>query len=204
VTQTPAAVVFVVDDDPSVRRALPRLLRSAGYAVETFERAEDLLLQQLPNRPACAILDVGLPGMDGFELQSALAERSASLPVIFITGQGDIPRTVRAMKAGAMDFLAKPFEDSQLLQVVGEAVAKHALSRHDAAEREELRRRAGELSPREREVMELVVQGMLNKQVGHRLGIAEKTVKVHRAGAMRKMHAASLAELVLMARRLAE
>lgn len=199
----PRACVFVVDDDVSVRRAVSRLLRAAGYAVETFEKAEDLLAVPQFDGAACAVLDVRLPGMDGLELQQALAMRSVSLPIVFITGHGDVPLSVRAMKSGAVDFLSKPFEDADFLGAIEQALAKSSRARAVEAEHSEIAARVAQLSRRERSVMDLVVQGLLNKQVAKQLGIAEKTVKVHRAGVMRKMKAESFAELVRMTQRLA-
>jgi FixJ family two-component response regulator len=198
----PSSVVLVIDDDPSVRKALGRLLRSAGLRVELFESAEEFLAYPLPDVPACAVLDVRMPGLDGLELQRRLADSDAGLPIVFITGHGDIPMTVRAMKAGAVDFLSKPFDDQALLSAVRQAIAVHEQARRERAELAEIRRRAESLSPREREVMELVVSGLLNKQVGHRLGVTEKTVKAHRAQVMRKMGVHSLAELVRLAGRI--
>ncbi len=194
--------VFVIDDDPSVRTSLARLLKSAGLAAELFASAEEFLDSPLPDVPACVVLDVCMPGISGLDLQGALAERHADLPVVFLTGQGDIPMTVRAMKAGAVDFLSKPFHPHELLAAVRQAIARHAGARRLGSERADLRRRAESLSPREHEVMALVVTGMLNKQVGRRLGISEKTIKVHRAEVMRKMGAGSLAELVRMTEKL--
>jgi FixJ family two-component response regulator len=198
-----APVAFVIDDDPSVRRALGRLLKTAGFGVEVFATAEEFLSWPLPDMPSCAILDVRMPGLGGLDVQRTLAERNASLPIVFITGHGDIPMTVRAMRAGAVDFLPKPFDDEDLLAAVRHAVAKHAQTRRSDAEEDAIRQRADSLSPREREVMARVVCGMLNKQVAHQLGIAVKTVKVHRAQVMRKMQADSLPDLVRMAGRLA-
>jgi FixJ family two-component response regulator len=198
-----APVVFVIDDDASVRRALGRLLKSAGYLVETFASADAFLRRPLPDSPACLVLDVYLPGLDGLELQRTLVEGSIALPIVFITGHGDIPTTVRAMKAGAVDFLPKPFDDDVLLNAVGQALARQANILQTASEAAEIRRRSEALSPRERQVMALVVRGLLNKQAGHELGVTEKTIKVHRARVMNKMQAASLAELVRMAERLA-
>jgi FixJ family two-component response regulator len=197
-----APITFVVEDDPSVRRALGRLLKSAGYRMLAFPSAEEFLRHPLPDGPACAILDVELPGVNGLELQRALAEKEAGLPVVFITGHGDIPMTVQAMKGGAVDFLPKPFNNQDLLAAVQQALARGERARQEAAETAALRARARALSPREREVLALVVGGMLNKQVGHQLGVTEKTVKVHRAQVMHKMGADSLAELVRMAARL--
>jgi FixJ family two-component response regulator len=195
-------LVFVVDDDPSVRRALGRLLKASGFGVDGFASAEEFLKHPPPDRPACVVLDVKMPGLGGLGLQRTLAERAAGLPIVFITGHGDIPMTVRAMKAGAVDFLPKPFNDQDLLAAVRQALARNAQARQAGADLAEIRRRAESLSPREREVMALVVSGKLNKQAGHQLGVTEKTIKAHRAQVMRKMHADSLAELVRMAERL--
>jgi FixJ family two-component response regulator len=191
--------VFVIDDDPLVCAALGRLLRSAGFRTEAFATAEAFLGHPLPDVPACAVLDVQMPGLSGLDLQGRLAERAPDLPVIFLTGHGDIPMTVRAMKAGAVDFLPKPVAADALIAAVRQALARHAQARAAGAEVLELRRRAALLSPREREVMAQVVSGKLNKQTGSRLGVTEKTVKAHRARVMRKMAAASLADLVRMA-----
>jgi FixJ family two-component response regulator len=199
----PMPSVFVVDDDPSVRRAVGRLLKTAQLNPLTFASAEEFLGQPLPEGPACLVLDVSMPGLDGLELQRALATCHASLPIIFITGHGDIRMTVQAMKGGAVDFLAKPFDNQELLIAIRQAIARGAQSRKDAVETAALRRRAGALSPREAEVMALVVSGMLNKQAARQLGVSEKTIKAHRAKVMQKMQARSLAELVRMAGRLA-
>jgi FixJ family two-component response regulator len=198
----PSPIVFIVDDDQSVRKALGRLLRSAGFRVELFAAAEEFLGRPPPDAPGCVVLDVCMPGLSGLDLQRALAEKDPLLPVVFVTGHGDIPMTVRAMRAGAVDFLPKPCDGPALLAGVRQAVARHARARRTAAEADDIRRRADSLSPREREVMALVVSGMLNKQTGCRLGVTEKTVKVHRAQVMRKMRANSLAELVKMAERI--
>jgi FixJ family two-component response regulator len=198
-----APLVVVVDDDASLRRALARLLRSAGLRVEALAHAEDLLsLDLTDDGPACAVLDLHLPGLSGLELQQELARRRPELPVIFLTGHGDIPTTVQAMKAGAVDFLAKPIQSDELLAAIRQGLARQAAARVECQRRAELRRRAQTLSDREREVMALVVAGMLNKQAGHRLGVTEKTVKVHRAQVMHKMCAASLPDLVRMAEQL--
>jgi FixJ family two-component response regulator len=193
------AVVFVIDDDESVRKAVGRLLKSAGLRAEVFASAEEFLQQTLPDQPACLVLDVSMPGLSGLDLQHLLADRNVFLPIVFITGHGDIPMTVQAMKAGAVDFLPKPFDDQDLLAAVRVGIDRHVQARHADKERAEIRHRAKSLSPREREVMALVVTGMLNKHVGQQLGVTEKTVKAHRAQVMRKMQAASLAELVRMA-----
>ena len=199
----PAPNVFVIDDDPSVRKALGRLLKSAGFQVEAFASADEFLEQFQPDsEPACVVLDVCMPGLSGLDLQRALAKRKTSLPIVFITGHGDIPTTVRAMKAGAVDFLPKPFNNQDLLAVVRQAIAKHALARRTEAELSEIRRRAESLSPREQEVMAFVVSGIPNKQTGKQLGVTEKTIKVHRGHVMRKMRADSLAELVHLAERI--
>jgi FixJ family two-component response regulator len=197
------AKVFVVDDDPSVRRALARMLASAGYRVEAFGCAEEFLRQPSQAGPACAVVDVRMPGLSGLDLQQALATRGCGLPLVFITGHGDIPMTVRAMKAGAVNFLPKPIPDTELLAAVREAVSRHAAASQAAAEAAVLCLRAGALSPREREVMDLVVRGLPNKVAARRLGVGEKTVKAHRAQVMRKMRAESLPDLVRMAQKIA-
>jgi FixJ family two-component response regulator len=198
----PAPIVFAIDDDPSVRKALVRLLKSAGFRVEAFASAEEFLQQPLPDAPSCVVLDLCMPGLCGLEAQRALAERDAAPPVVFVTGHGDIPTTVEAMKAGAVDFLPKPFTGEALLAAVRQALARHALARRAGEEAAVVRRRADSLTPRERQVMALVVAGMPNKQVGFRLAVGEKTIKVHRARVMRKMRAGSLAELVRMAEKI--
>jgi FixJ family two-component response regulator len=192
-------VVFVVDDDLSVRKALARLFKVEGFQVQTFATAAEFLSGPLPDSPACAILDVRMPGLNGLDLQTRLTERNAHLPIVFITGHGDIPMTVRAMKAGAADFLPKPFEDEQLLAIVRKAIAQHSKARLADEDLAQIRRRLESLSPRERQVMALVVKGLVNKQSAGKLGVTERTIKVHRARVMRKMRARSLAELVRMA-----
>jgi FixJ family two-component response regulator len=192
--------VFVVDDDISVRESLELLIKSAGWQPETFASAGEFLARPRPAVPCCLVLDVTLPGLNGLELQQQLAERT-EMPIIFITGYGDVPMSVRAMKAGAAEFLTKPFNDEVLLDAI-----RHALERSRAAVREQsetqlLRGRYASLTAREREVMALVVRGLLNKQVGSELGISEVTVKAHRGQMMRKMKADSLPELVTMASR---
>ncbi|HKB35279.1 MAG TPA: response regulator transcription factor [Gemmataceae bacterium] len=197
-----APIVFVVDDDASVRRALARLLQADGLTVATFASAKEFLHHGRADAPACLVLDVRLPELDGLELQRSLNEENSALPIVFITGHGDIPMSVRAMKAGAVDFLPKPFDDQELLSAVRQAIAKDLQGRREQASTAVLRERAESLTAREHEVMALVVSGLLNKQIGHRLGVSEKTVKVHRGQAMRKMRAGSLAELVRMAEKI--
>jgi FixJ family two-component response regulator len=194
--------VFVVDDDSSLRKALGRLLKSVGLRVEALASAEEFLQRPVPDGPACVVLDVSMPGLSGMDLQHVLAERHSCLPIVFISGHGDIPTTVRAMKAGAVDFLPKPFQDEDLLAAVRQALGRHTQARREETELSELRRRTESLSPREREVMALVVSGNPNKRAGHQLGVTEKTIKAHRAQVMTKMRADSLADLVHMAQKL--
>lgn len=193
------AVVYVVDDEPAVREALSGLVRSLGLEARTFGSADEFLAHPRPARPACLVLDVRLPGASGLELQERLAGAGAALPIIFITGHGDIPMSVKAMKAGAMEFLPKPFDDAALVAAVEAAVerSRRALATHE--ESEGLRRSAERLTPREREVAALVVQGLLNKQIAARLGITEVTVKVHRRHLMGKLGLKSVADLVRFA-----
>lgn len=192
-------VVFVVEDDPSVRAAVSRFLKSVGLQVEAFACGETFLEYPLPDVPACIILDVCMPGRNGLEIQRLLSERNTSPPVIFITSHGDIPLTVQAMKAGAVDFLPKPFNNQDLLAAVRSAIDRHARARQEASALEAIRQRIESLSPRQREVLAFVVSGMPNKQIGRRMGVGEKTIKVHRAHVMEKMQASSLADLVRMA-----
>jgi FixJ family two-component response regulator len=198
-----SSTVFLIDDDASVRRALTRLIKSAGYQVESFASAREFLGSGRPSEAlGCLVLDVQMPGFTGMELQRELRALDSHLPIIFITGHGDIPTSVRAMKAGAMDFLQKPVKDKDLLRAIEQALT---LARYDHAERreiEELRRRIDTLTPREREVMVLVARGLLNKQVAFELGTVEKTIKVHRARVMEKMQVNSLAELVRLAEKI--
>jgi FixJ family two-component response regulator len=201
-TAVNGGIVYVVDDDDSVCRALARLIRSIGLAVETFRSAKDFLVHPMPDRPACLILDIRLPGPSGLDLQAALSETARDIPIVFITGHGDVPTTVRAMKGGAIDFLQKPFNDQELLDCVQRALSRSRQQRADRAERGELRTRFNTLTPREREVLALVVTGKLNKQIAGDLGIAEKTIKVHRGRVMEKMRAGSMADLVRMAEKL--
>lgn len=189
-------VLLVVDDDPSVRRSLARLLRSAGYAVETFGSASELLAREPLSTPGCLILDVRLPGLSGLDLQAMLRAAGTEKATIFVSGLGDVPTSVRAMKEGAVDFLTKPIDDTQLLEAVERALAHDRAAREESAELSELRRRLATLTPREREVCALVATGRLNKQIAFLLGTSEKTIKVHRARVMTKMQTTSVAALV--------
>ena len=195
-------IVFVVDDDVSVRESLELLIRFAGWQPETFASAQEFLARQRDHIPSCLVLDVSLPGLNGLDLQKRVASERTDMPIIFITGYGDVPMTVQAMKAGAVEFLTKPFNDDVLLTAIRAALARsHAALGHEA-EMRVLRDRYASLSQRERQVMALVVSGLLNKQVGGQLGISEITVKAHRGKVMQKMKADSLADLVKMAARL--
>ncbi len=194
-----AASVFVVDDDPSVRKSLTRLIESAGYTVEAFASARDFLKAATAGGPCCLVLDVRMPGMTGLDLQRTLAQAVHRIPIVFVTGQGDIPMTVTAMKAGAVDFLTKPFAARDLLDAVQRAVEKDTRNLGTEARSRSLHARVKTLTPRERQVFALVVTGMLNKQIAAQLNVVEKTVKVHRARVMDKMRAGSFAELVRLA-----
>ena len=196
------ALVFVVDDDAPMRESLQNLLRSVGLRVEAFASAQEFLHRTRPDVPSCLVLDVRLPGLSGLELQQRLAEGDMAMPIIFITGHGDIPMTVQAMKAGAVEFLSKPFRDQALLDAIQQALARDRAAHEQRAQREELRRRYHSLTPRERDVLALVVTGLLNKQIAGELGTSEASVKVHRQHVMAKMGASSLAALVRMADRL--
>jgi FixJ family two-component response regulator len=193
-----APVVFVVDDDPSIRSSLKFLMSSVGLQVEGFESADALLKRNPPDAPSCLVLDVRLHGLSGLDFQRQLAARNCHMPIIFITGHGDIPMSVRAMKAGAVEFLTKPFRDQDLLDAVRIALEKDHERRERRKEVSDLKERYNSLTTREQEVISMVVSGKLNKQIADQLGTAENTVKVHRSRAMEKMHAQSVAELVKM------
>jgi FixJ family two-component response regulator len=195
------ATVMVIDDDPDLRLALESLLCSVGLKVRLFESAAQFRAASLPDGPCCLVLDVRLPGKSGLDLQSEMIREHAALPIIFMTGHGDIPMTVRAMKSGAVEFLSKPFRDQELLDAIHSALERDRTRRADEAAVADVRRRFGALTQREREVMALVVTGRLNKQIAGQLGLSEITVKVHRGQVMRKMEARSVADLVRMADR---
>jgi FixJ family two-component response regulator len=193
------SIVFIVDDDPSMCEALTRLLGTVGLKTQAFETAQELLRTKRPDTPSCLVLDVRLPGLSGLDLQRELANADPPIPIVFITAHGDIPMTVQAMKAGAVEFLTKPFRDQQLLDAVQQAIDRDRAARHQRAELAELRRRYESLTQREREVMTRVVTGSLNKQIAAELGTSEATVKAHRAQLMHKMEAESVAQLVRIA-----
>ena len=197
-----APIVFVVDDDPSVRRAIKVLLESVGLAVELFGSAKEFLLGRPADSPSCLVLDIRLPGVSGLDFQRQLAEAKINIPIIFISAHGDVPMTVRAMKAGAIEFLTKPFRDQDLLDAVQVALDRDRARRQREGEIATLRERFESLSAREREVVAMVVSGMPNKQIAAKIGITENTVKVHRSRAMEKLQAQSLADLVKMVERL--
>ena len=198
----PKEMVFVVDDDPSVCTALKRLIRSVGIEAVTFASARDFLRATRPDVPGCLVLDVRLPDLSGLNLQENLTEAKIDLPIIFITGHGDIPMTVRAMKGGALEFLTKPVKEQDLLEAIQRGIEQHRHQLAQRAEACELQRRYDSLTPREREVFPLVTSGLLNKQIAAELGASEKTIKIHRAQVMRKMKAESLAHLVRLAEKL--
>jgi FixJ family two-component response regulator len=191
-------IVFVVDDDLSARRSTERLIRSAGFEVKTFSSAKEFLEFPRPEWAACLVLDERMPGLSGMDLQRELGHSGINIPIIFVTAYGDIPMTVRAMKAGAVEFLAKPYHARNLLAAVRAAIGRDRLARKKRSETAELRRRYEQLTPREREVMPLITSGLLNKQAACELATSERTIKFHRAHIMKKMHAESLASLVRM------
>ena len=195
----PEPTVFLVDDEASVLKALSRLLRSAGLNTETFRSPEEFLQHYDTHAPGCLVLDVAMPGLNGLDLQRALADKGSELPIIFLTARGDIPMSVQAMKQGAVDFLTKPANDEDLLAAIRAAIDKDRASRRAGAERSRIQQQLARLTPREREVLHHIIAGKLNKQVAADLGIVEKTIKVHRARVMKKMNVRSLAELVRVA-----
>jgi FixJ family two-component response regulator len=193
--------VFIVDDDPAVLTSLSRLLRSAGLTVESFGSPQEFLDQHNPHAPGCLVLDVAMPGLNGLELQEALTKQGSAIPIIFLTGYGTVPDSVKAMKGGALDFLSKPVDEKDLLAAIHLAIEKDGLARQARAEIDEIQERLKSLTPREHEVMTHVVSGQLNKQIAFDLGTVEKTIKVHRARVMEKMKANSVAELVHLCER---
>ena len=195
-------IVFVIDDDASLRNALTNLFRSVGLRAEVFASAPELLQSKLPDVPSCLVLDVRLPGLSGLDFQAELSKANIHIPIIFMTGHGDIPMTVRAMKAGAVDFLTKPFRDQDMLDAVAAAIERDRERRKEEKVLSEVRSRFASLTPREQEVLALVASGLMNKQIAAEIALAEITVKIHRGNIMRKMAAKSLAELVKMAQAL--
>jgi FixJ family two-component response regulator len=195
----PDSIVFVVDDDPSFRRSTERLLRTAGFTIQSFASAQEFLHNPRPDVPACLVSDVRMPGLSGLDLQRELAKAGIMIPIIFVTGHGDIPTSVQAMKAGAVEFLTKPFREKKLLDAIEQALKRDCATRKEQTKLSELRGYYELLTPREREVMVHIVSGMLNKQIAAKLHTVEKTIKFHRAHIMDKMQAGSVAELVQMA-----
>jgi len=195
-------IVFVIDDEPSVRRSLSRLLKAAGYDVEVFASAQDFLRHESDDELACLVLDVKMPGLNGLELQEALTAANRHVPIIFVTGHGDIPTSVRAMRGGATDFLSKPFDADNLIAAIERALETARKQQKEEAERRAIEQRLAELTPREQEVLRHVITGELNKQIAANLGASEKTIKVHRGRVMRKMQAHSVAELVRLCEKL--